>query len=270
MAENLIQSVRTADFEMEYAKFGSGPSPLVVIPGLSIKSVMKSADALQVPYKAFTQDYTLYFFDRRKDVPSGYTLTDMARDQALAMQALGLKDVALYGVSQGGMIAQSLAADYPELVWKLVLGCSTAKAEPLQLQVIGEWTRMAREHDGTGLVSAFIRDCFSKKFAERYGKALQAMYRDVSEAEMDRFALFSRECDSVDTREALARIKCPVFVLAAGDDRVVTPEASLKIVERLEAAGTPYQFQMFEGYGHAAFDELREYKASILEFLNKP
>ena len=168
MSENLVHTVCTDGFEMEYAQFGNGPRPLVVIPGLAIKSVMKSADALQVPYKAFTTNYTLYFFDRRKNVAPGYSVEDMARDQALVLQALGISDAALYGVSQGGMVAQHIAANYPELVWKLVLGCSTSKAEPQQLKVIGEWTRKAREHDGTGLVSAFIRDCFSASFAARY------------------------------------------------------------------------------------------------------
>ena len=151
MSDKLVHNVCTDGFEMEYAQFGTGPRPLVVIPGLAIRSVMKSADALQVPFKMFTEGYTLYFFDRRKDVAPGYSVEDMARDQALALRALGLKDVALYGVSQGGMVAQHLAANYPELVWKLVLGCSTSKAEPQQLKVIGEWTRLARAHDGDGL-----------------------------------------------------------------------------------------------------------------------
>ena len=181
MSEELVQCVRTAGFEMEYAKFGNGPRALVIIPGLAIKSVMKSAASLQVPYKMFTEGFTLYFFDRRKDVDPGYSLEEMARDQVLAMQALGLKDVALYGVSQGGMVAQHIAATHPELVWKLVLGCSTSKPEPQQLEVIGNWARLARAHDREGLVEAFIRDCFSVKFAERYSRALRAMYKDVSE-----------------------------------------------------------------------------------------
>ena len=269
MGEELVQCVRTAGFEMEYAKFGNGPRPLVIIPGLAIKSVMKSASSLQVPYKMFTEGYTLYFFDRRKDVDPGYSLEEMARDQVLAMQALGLKDVALYGVSQGGMVAQHIAATHPELVWKLVLGCSTSKPEPQQLEVIGNWARLARAHDREGLVEAFIRDCFSPKFAERYSRALRAMYKDVSEAEMDRFAVFARECDNVDTGDMLASVKCPVLVLAASEDRVVLPVASEKIVGRLKAANVPYEFQMFKGYGHAAFDEIKEYKDRILEFLEK-
>ncbi|SOE47074.1 Pimeloyl-ACP methyl ester carboxylesterase [Fibrobacter sp. UWT3] len=269
MSEELVQCVRTDGFEMEYAKFGNGPRALVIIPGLAIKSVMKSAASLQVPYKMFTEGYTLYFFDRRKDVDPGYSLEEMARDQVLAMQALGLKDVALYGVSQGGMVAQHIAATHPELVWKLVLGCSTSKPEPQQLEVIGNWARLARAHDREGLVAAFIRDCFSSKFAERYSRALRAMYKDVSEAEMDRFAVFARECDNVDTGDMLASIKCPVLVLAASEDRVVLPIASDKIVEKLRAANVPYEYEIFEGYGHAAFDEIKEYKDRILQFLLK-
>ena len=61
MSEDLVQCVRTAGFEMEYAKFGNGPRPLVIIPGLAIKSVMKSASSLQVPYKMFTENFMLYF-----------------------------------------------------------------------------------------------------------------------------------------------------------------------------------------------------------------
>lgn len=269
MSEELVQCVRTGGFEMEYAKFGNGPRPLVVIPGLAIKSVMKSASSLQVPYKMFTEDFTLYFFDRRKDVEAGYSLEDMARDQVLAMQALGLKDVALYGVSQGGMVAQHIAATHPELVWKLVLGCSTSKPEPQQLEIIGNWARLARAHDREGLVDAFIRDCFSVKFAERYSRALRAMYKDVSDAEMDRFAIFARECDNVDTGDMLADVRCPVLVLAASEDRVVLPVASDKIVDKLNAAGVPCEYKVFEGYGHAAFDEIKEYKDRILEFLKR-
>uniref|UniRef100_UPI00350E5963 alpha/beta fold hydrolase n=1 Tax=Fibrobacter succinogenes TaxID=833 RepID=UPI00350E5963 len=68
MSENLVHCIRTDGFEMEYAQFGNGAKPLVVIPGLAIKSVMKSAASLQVQYKMFAEGYTLYFFDRRKNV----------------------------------------------------------------------------------------------------------------------------------------------------------------------------------------------------------
>src|SRR5271168_4688306 len=48
-----------------------------------------------------------------------YTLTDMARDTAGLTDALELEPVHAVGVSMGGMIAQTLAAQYPERVRSL-------------------------------------------------------------------------------------------------------------------------------------------------------
>ena len=52
----------------------------------------------------------------------------MAHDQARAMASLGLERAAIMGVSQGGMIAQYLAIDFPRLVDRLVIAFSAPKA----------------------------------------------------------------------------------------------------------------------------------------------
>lgn len=54
------------------------------------------------------------------DIPENYSTRDMAEDQAKAMKALGIANANVMGVSQGGMIAQYLAIDHPELVRKLI------------------------------------------------------------------------------------------------------------------------------------------------------
>ena len=265
--ENLVHTIRVGDIEMEYARIGTGPKPLIVIPGLSIKSVMNSAASLEVPYKVFKEDYTLYFFDRKKNIAPGYSLRQMADDQAAAMLALGIENAAVFGVSQGGMVAQYLAIHYPQLVGKLVLGSSSSKPEPMQLKVIGNWARLAEAHDSRGLVDSFIEKCFSEKFLARYRRPLLAMYAEVSDEEMDRFAILAHACDEVDIVEQLSKIQCPVLVLGAGDDRVLSAEASVKIVDKLKNSGVRCEFYMYEGYGHAVFDELREYKDRIYAFL---
>jgi pimeloyl-ACP methyl ester carboxylesterase len=269
MSENLVKKVCTDRFEMEYTRVGSGPVPVVVIPGLLIKSIVHSAASLPVPYKVFKEDFSLYFFDRKKDAAPGYSLQEMADDQAEALRALGLTDVTVYGVSQGGMIAQYMAIRHPELVNRLVLGSSTSRAEPLQLEAVGNWARLAERHDASTLVETFIRDCFSERFATRYARALKAMYGDVSEAEMDRFAVFAHACDFVDTYDDLGKIKCPVLVLGAGKDRVTTSEAAVKMAEKMKAEGVDCELFMYEEYGHAVFDELPEYKQRIFEFLKR-
>jgi pimeloyl-ACP methyl ester carboxylesterase len=48
-----------------------------------------------------------------------YTLSDMAKDTIALCDALGLDNVHLAGISMGGMIAQIVAADYPERIKSL-------------------------------------------------------------------------------------------------------------------------------------------------------
>jgi pimeloyl-ACP methyl ester carboxylesterase len=49
------------------------------------------------------------------------TIEAMARDAVVFIRALGLEQVDLFGFSMGGMIAQVIAADEPQLVRKLIL-----------------------------------------------------------------------------------------------------------------------------------------------------
>ena len=48
MAAIEIKTVQTDGFEMEYFCFGHGKEPLVILPGLSVQSVMGAADAYRL------------------------------------------------------------------------------------------------------------------------------------------------------------------------------------------------------------------------------
>ena len=50
----------------------------------------------------------------------------MAADVAEAMETMNLDTAYVIGISQGGMIAQWLAEDFPEKVQKLILAVTTA------------------------------------------------------------------------------------------------------------------------------------------------
>lgn len=56
---------------------------------------------------------------RRRIADPPYTLTDLARDAAGLIEALDLHSVHVVGASMGGMIAQTLAVQHPELVRSL-------------------------------------------------------------------------------------------------------------------------------------------------------
>jgi pimeloyl-ACP methyl ester carboxylesterase len=61
-----------------------------------------------------------------KPVPVAYSLDDMVKDAVELLDALGIKKAHIVGVSMGGMIAQLLAADYPEHTLSLTSIMSTS------------------------------------------------------------------------------------------------------------------------------------------------
>ena len=75
---------------MDFFKFGRGRKTLVILPGLSVQSVMLSADAIEKAYCSLENDFTIYVFDRRKELPPVYSIDDMANDTAEAMSAAGI------------------------------------------------------------------------------------------------------------------------------------------------------------------------------------
>ena len=143
----LIETVKTDRFSMDFFRFGDGEKKLVILPGLSVQSVMGASDAIAAAYQSLTDQYSIYVFDRRTDLPATYSVHDMARDTAEAFQTLGLEKVCLFGASQGGMIALVLAIEHPELVGRMVLGSSSAHVREEQYRVIEGWIRRARTGD---------------------------------------------------------------------------------------------------------------------------
>lgn len=83
-------------------------------------------------------------FSRRNRLPEGFSTRDMAADQAEAMKLLGISRADVMGVSQGGMIAQYLATDYPDMVNKLVLAVTLARQNETIREAVGAWIDMLK------------------------------------------------------------------------------------------------------------------------------
>ena len=119
--------------QMDYIRFGTGPRTLVMLPGLGdgLRTVKGTALPMALLYRVFTKDFTVYAFSRKNGLPRGYTTRDMARDQARAMEMLGIEKADIFGVSMGGMIAQWLAIDHPERVDRLILTVTCPRPNPV-------------------------------------------------------------------------------------------------------------------------------------------
>lgn len=262
MKDIILDSVKTDGFEMEYFRFGSGERTLVILPGLSVQSVMGAAEAVAEEYAVMNEDFTVYLFDRRKNLPARYSVYDMADDTAAAIQALGLREVCLFGASQGGMIALTVAAEHPELVKALAVCSTAAKASAARGDVLDEWIMLAREGDGVALYKAFGRAIYPAEVFNAYRDALAAAGEGVTREELARFVILAEGAGEFDISGKLPGIECPVLVAASGDDGVIDPEAAKEIAAAIPDA----ELVKYEGFGHAAYDTAPDFRDRLRRF----
>ncbi len=258
-----VETISIGENEMDYTVFGNGAKTFVILPGLAIHSVMGSADAIAAAYQEFTSEYTVYVFDRPKELSVGMTNKDIAEKTVTAMKTLGIESADIFGASQGGMIAMEIAINHPELVNKLILGSTLAKQNDTFTQVIGEWIALAETKDEMALLESFADNVYSEATLAEYHDVLISSNLGITDEEYERFIIQANACASFDCYDELSAIKCPVLVLGAEGDHVTTADGSKQIADALQCEYYLYG----EEYGHGVYDEAPDYRERCLKFL---
>lgn len=263
--EELVNTLKVNGYEMNYLHFGNTEGEkLLILPGLSLKSVMGSAQAIEAAYETIGQDYDIYLFDYVRKKQSDTSIEEMANDAMQAMEQLGIDSINLMGVSLGGMVSQCIASRKPELIDRLVL-CSTAsRNNAYSLQVFENWKKLAEERDANGLMESFGEKVYSPDFYEKYKEIILSGADGASEDDYVNFITSINAIMSFDIYEQLDQIRCPVLVLIAGEDRVFGADASLEMADKLNC-----ERYIYEGYGHGVYDEAVDYLSRIKGFLDE-
>jgi len=250
------------NMQFDYITFGNGTKPLVMIQGLNTRGIKGAALSLAYMYRIFVKEYKVYLFDRRSVVQEGITVRDMASDIAAAMDALGIQNADVFGVSQGGMIAQYLAIDRPDLVKKLVLAVTLSRNNDTVKQVASNWIEMAEQGAMKELVADMAEKMYSAAYVKRYRLFMPLLTVLQKPKDVNRFVILANACLTCKTYETLDKIKCPVFVLGGRQDKVVTGMASEKISEKLGC-----KIHMYDNLGHAAYEEAKDFNQIVYDFL---
>ncbi len=255
-------SVSEGNGKIDYAVFGKGKQPLVIIPGLTLRDVKGAGAGLALMYRMFAKDYRVYVIDKKSDIPDGCTVADLANDTAEAMRLLGITEAYIFGVSLGGMIAQEIAIEYPALVKKLVLGVTSSRTNDTVDTVIRKWIGLAESGNSEGIIKNMLTVMYSEKYAKRYGWLFPLLAKFTRIKNEARFIRLAKACLTCKTYDRLEKITCPTLVLGGADDKIVTGKASLEIAEKL---GCPVH--MYEGLGHSAYEESADFNERIRDFL---
>ncbi len=160
------------------------------------------------------------------DVDAPYSLNDMAADAIAVLDELKIERAHIVGASMGGMIAQIIAADYPERTQSLVSIMSTTGAPHLPEAQGGAGDDLLELGDSEGDVQAQL---------EEMGMFPDAMPRQL-------MAIVS----AGDRSEAVSRIKAPTLVLHGEDDNLLPKEHGKHTHEMIDGS----RFIVYQGMGH--------------------
>ena len=250
--------------QLNYVAFGTGHKNLIIIQGLNVRDLSGAGLSLALMYKSFANDYRVYFFDRRVNVSEGLTNWELAEDIYCAMNALKIHIADVYGVSQGGMIAMALTLNHPECINKLVLAVTSARANDNIKKVVSKWIECAHKKDYITINKDTFAMMYTEKYLRKYKLFMPFIIRMIKPKDFHRFAILASAILSFDCYDRLNEIKCPVLVLGGEKDKITTGRASVEIADKLDC-----EIYMYPQYGHAAYEEAKDFNQRIYDFLSK-
>lgn len=263
MAKALVNGLEIA-YEIE----GKG-EPLVLIGGYTM---VKEAWKQQV--ERLSSQFTVITFDNRgvgqSTVPQEpFTIADMASDTVGLLDHLGISSAHIFGISMGGLIAQVLALDYPERVKKVALGCTTHGGREAISPSPEVMDLLAKAADPTippeKAVRMRVPILFGQRFLEEKKDLVEQWvhmairYYPSPKGAQGQLKALSR----FNSRGRLSEIRCPVLVITGSEDRLIPPENSNLLAQRIPGA----MLHLVEGAGHLFFvEEPDEVSRILMEF----
>ena len=260
-------SIPIAGTTMDYIRFGTGSRTLVILPGLGdgLRSVKGTAVPMALMYRIFAKEFTVYAFSRRAGLPQGYTTRDMARDQAAAMDQLGIGRADVFGVSMGGMIAQYLAIDFPEKVKKLILAVTSARPNPVLEDAIGEWVALAEKGDHSAFMDSNLRRIYSESYYRRNKWMIPLVGRLTKPKSYEGFFIQANACLAHNAYESLNRIQAKTLVIGGEKDLALGGDASREMAALIPRA----ELFMYPEWGHGLYEEAGDFNQRVLDFMLK-
>lgn len=257
-------SVSIGDTPLYYVKFGKGKKVIMILPGLSdgITGVKGKALIFAPFYRLFFKEYTVYLFSRKDSISDGYSIRDMARDQAEAINKIGISKAMVIGVSEGGMIAQYLAIDYPQLVERLVLAVTAPCVNPMIEEVLSEWEEKLEKKDYKGFMISTFEKSYSKKYLEKYKRIYPFLSFIGKRKSYRRLFVNINAIKGFDASNEIGKISCRTLIIAGDNDRIVGLDASLLMHKRISGS----QLYVYRGLGHGLYDEARDFNNRIFKF----
>ncbi len=262
MSEVLLCEVD--NIKMKYFSFGNGNKTMIMLPGVSLNSVMLSKDIIAKAYEMFTNEFTVYVFDRKLYMEEGYSTYDMAKDTIKVIDNLGLKELYVLGASQGGMMALYMGIIRPDLFKKINICASTPKFSNNSFKLMNEMVELAKKNMKYELVDSFCKLIYTKEFYESIKGALNEFSDTLTSNDIDRLIISINSLKGFDVCDDLNKIQCPILAIGAKLDPIMDNNDLKLIKDNCDS-----EIYIYDNYSHAVYDEAKDIKERIYEFFLK-
>ena len=229
---------------------GAGPALVVLHPaGLDQSFMARLVEAAAVSHRVLGVD--LCGHGRSPDAPEGMTLAHQAAWVREAMHRHGMEAAGVLGLSLGGMVAQTLALDFPQSVTSLILcGCTGGFAAELQ-PVLRERGLAARNAGMQAVVGPTLERWFTPAFMDHLD--VHAVRQRLLQDKPLNWAATWEAISGFNVLSRLAEVTVPTLVVA-GDRDTATPLAATEVLasaivgaRRSILPGAPHMMQIESG-----------------------
>lgn len=256
-----LNSFKVKDIEIKYAIIHGGKKSFVMLPGVSLVSVLTSLKAIEEAYKTFLDEYTIYVFDNCAHVNDKDTIVTQADNDILLFDYLNIKSAYVLATSHGGMKAQIVASKRPDLIKKLILASSCLKTNEKRIEVLKRWEGFALNYEVERINRDFFEKLFTPEFYKKNYEVIKTNFKIGTKDDCLNFAKMLRTMYDVDITSYTKKIVCKTLAIGAENDCIFGQDATLEI-----ASTIPCDYYIYKGYCHAVYDEASDYKNRIREF----
>lgn len=237
--------------------------PIVLIHGLgdSWRSYERVLPLLPAKYRVYA--LTLRGHGGSDHPATGFATTDFAADVVAFLRALGLKHVLLAGHSLGSFVVEQVAADEPDLVWKLVLvgaGPGTISDPRLRQSLVSIFERLQDPID-----YVFARDFQASTIHAAVPPAyFETLVAETLKAPANTWHGVARAWSQGEDGGFLRRIRAPALVLWGDRDSIFSHADQDAILENIAHA----TLIVYTETGHAPhWEQPERFTADLLRFV---
>jgi len=264
-----MPKVTANNITMHYDQQGTG-EPLILIPYLAADH---ACYAFQV--QEYARHFTCISVDLRgtgeSDKPTGADTTELlADDIAACMQAMGIGNAHVAGLSLGGAVGMWLAVKHPDKVASLSVHSGWTRTDNFLRTVVEGWQIMARAVNVPEMIiRAIFPWCLTPElYAERpdYVETLAAFVRSRPAQSVPDFIQQSNAVLAHNVEPHLGRILAPTQITVGTRDQLT----SIRFADRRKRGIRNSELLVFEGCAHAAlYERVEEFNQRTLEFLRR-